>query len=275
MHPTLIDLGQVRLPFLGETHLFLPTYGVLFAAGALVAWTWFFRRGKGMGLPEDALFNLGFYSILAGLLGAKMAVVVVDLPLYLRDPALILGTIRSAGVLMGGVLAGALVFIGYARRHGLPVLALGDAAVAPVALAQAVGRLGCFSAGCCYGVPVDHRHPLAITFTDPMAAAQTGVPLHVPLFASQPVQAVHDLVLAAILTVLWRRRLPTGTAVAAYLMLYGVGRAILEIWRGDAARGTWFGGAVSTSQVLSAVAFIAGVALLVHVRRTRPGEKAA
>lgn len=272
MHPTLIDLGQVRLPILGETHLFLPTYGVLFAAGALIAWTWFFRRGKGMGLPEDTLFNLGFYSILAGLLGAKLALVVVDLPLYLAEPARILGTIRSAGVLMGGVLVGAIVFVLYARRHGLPVLGLADAAVAPVALAQAVGRFGCFSAGCCYGVPVDADHPLAITFTDPMAAAQTGVPLHVPLFASQLAQAGHDLALAGVLTLLWRRKLRPGTTLAAYLMIYGVGRAVLEVWRGDAARGTWFGGWLSTSQALSILAVVAGVVLLVRIRRAAPGS---
>jgi len=271
MHPTLIDLGTIRLPLLGETHVFLPTYGVLFAVGALAAWTWFLRRARTLGHPEDTLFNLGFYSILAGLLGAKLALVLVDLPAYLRDPALLLGTIRAAGVLMGGVVAGAAVFVLYGRRHGLPMMRLADAAAAPVALAQSIGRLGCFSAGCCYGVPAAAGSRLAITFTDPMAAAQTGVPLNVPLVPTQLIQAANDLLLAGILTWIWRRRMPPGTATAAYLVLYGIGRGTIELWRGDGQRGLFLGGAVSTSQLLSVVSIVAGVVVFLRARRAFAG----
>ena len=150
MFPTLIDLGTHDLPLLGEQHLFLPTYGFLFALGVVVSWIWFMRRAKGMGLPEDRLFNLTFYSVLAGILGAKLLLIVVDWRTYVANPVEILGTLRSAGVLMGGVLAGALTFVYYCRRFDLPLWTLADAISAPLVLAQAMGRLGCFSAGCCW-----------------------------------------------------------------------------------------------------------------------------
>ena len=52
----------------GDVHLALPTYGVLFAAGALIAWQWFMRRARALDVPEETAFNLCFYTILAGLL---------------------------------------------------------------------------------------------------------------------------------------------------------------------------------------------------------------
>jgi phosphatidylglycerol:prolipoprotein diacylglycerol transferase len=258
MFPVLIDLGRHDLPFFGETHLFLPTYGAMFATGAVVAWVWFLRRARGLGVPDDKLFNLSFYSVLAGILGAKLLLVALEWRTYVERPAELVGTLRSAGVLAGGVIAGAIVFAVYARRHGLPALRLGDAGAAPVAAAQGIGRIGCFLAGCCWGVPVHADHPLACTFTDPRARAQTGVPLDTPLVAVQLVQAAHDLLLAAVLTWLWRKRVgPPGFVVWVYVIVYGIGRSVIELWRGDAQRGVYFDGRLSTSQILAlaAVAF--------------------
>jgi phosphatidylglycerol:prolipoprotein diacylglycerol transferase len=265
MHPILVDFGTVNLPGFGPTHLFLPTYGVIFAAGALAAWSWFLARARKLELPQEPVFNLAFYTLLAGLIGAKLTLIVVDAAYYLEHPAEILGTIRSAGVLMGGVLAGALVFVFYARRQKLPMLALGDAIVAPVALAQGIGRLGCFAAGCCYGIGSDAW--CAVRFTSEAAHEQTGVPLNTPLLPVQLFEFAFDIALALALTVFWRRRpRPAGTVAWLYLILYGAGRGALELWRGDAVRGLWLGGSVSTSQIFSAASIVTGLILLVRGR---------
>ena len=266
MHPILIDFGTVTLPLVGPTHLFLPTYGVLFAIGAFTAWGWFLRRARALGLPQEPVFNLAFYTLLSGLIGAKVALVVVDFPYYLEHPGDILATIRSAGVLMGGIAAGAAMFVIYAKRRDLPILTLGDAIAAPLALAQGIGRLGCFAAGCCWGVSSDAW--CAVRFTQMAAHDQTGVPLGVPLFPVQLIEALFDVGLAALLTWAWRRRpAPAGTVFWWYLVLYGAGRAVLESWRGDDLRGLWLGGAVSTSQILSAAAIAIGIVFLVRDRR--------
>lgn len=277
MFPTLIDLGTHDLPLLGEQHLFLPTYGFLFALGVVLAWVWFMRRAKGMGLPEDRLFNLTFYSVLAGILGAKLLLIVVDWRTYVANPVEIFGTLRSAGVLMGGVLAGTLTFVFYCRRYGLPLWPLADAISAPLVLAQAMGRLGCFSAGCCWGVPLDASNPLAITFTDAQARAQTGVPLDVALFPSQLAEMSYDLVLVVVLSFLWRRRLkPAGMVFWTYVLLYSLGRGTIEFWRGDAHRGVYFGDLVSTSQLIAvATALLAAVVLLRAARQRRQADTTA
>ncbi len=264
MHPILIDFGYVDLPFFGSTHLFVPTYGVLFASAVVIAWAWFLRRARTLGLSEERLFNLTFFSLLAGILGAKLLLVLIDWQQYLAHPAEILGTIRSAGVLLGGVAAGALTFAIYAHRHDMPLWRLADAIAAPLALAQGIGRLGCYAGGCCWGIPVDPRHWLAVVFESEAAHELTGVPLHDPRLAIQLVEAGFDLALAVVLTVLWRRRIePEGSSFWIYALVYGVGRAFLEVGRGDPHRGLWFGGSVSTSQLLSlGLALVAIVMLL-------------
>jgi phosphatidylglycerol:prolipoprotein diacylglycerol transferase len=262
LHPILIDLGTFDLPLLGETRLFLPTYGLLFASGVLAAWVWFMRRTAGMKVDADQVFNLTFYSLLGGLIGAKLSLIVVDWEYYVTDPANLLGIIRAAGVLMGGVLIASLTFALYAWRTGLPMRELGDAIAAPLALAQAIGRLGCFAAGCCYGVATDGW--CAITFTDPAAATQTGVPLNVALVPTQLIQMLNDLVLAGLLTWLWRRRIrPAGTVFWIYVLLYSVTRGIIETWRGDAQRGLYFGDQVSTSQLLAIMGVVLALTMMV------------
>lgn len=271
MHPILVDFGTFNLPGLGATHVFLPTYGVLFAAGALAAWSWFVARARDLDLPKEPVFNLAFYTLLAGLVGAKLTLILVDLPYYLAHPFEILGTIRSAGVLMGGILAGAGVFWLYARHQKLPVATLCDAIAAPVALAQGIGRLGCLTAGCCYGAATDGW--CAIRFTSAAAHDQTGVPLNTPLVPVQLIESAFDFALAAVLTFAWRRRpRPEGTVLWIYLVLYGAGRGTIEFWRGDAVRGLWLDGAVSTSQMFSVAAVAVGAFFLIRdrVRRPRP-----
>jgi phosphatidylglycerol---prolipoprotein diacylglyceryl transferase len=266
MHPILLDFGTHDLPFLGTTHLFLPTYGLLFASGVVLAWWWFLRRAGGLGVNPDRAFNLTFYTLVGGLVGAKASLVIVEWRYFLANPAELLGTLRSAGVLMGGLLVGAAVFVLYVFRQKLPLHRLGDAIAAPLALAQGLGRLGCYSAGCCWGVESPGLW-CASTFTDPVAAERTGVPLNVALFPTQLVQMASDLALAALLTFLFRRKIrPYGSTFLWYVLLYSLTRGLIEIWRGDEVRGLYFGGTLSTSQIVSILAGSWALGMLILYR---------
>jgi phosphatidylglycerol:prolipoprotein diacylglycerol transferase len=271
VRPLLIDLGTVDLPLLGPTHLFLPTYGVLFALGVTLAWIWFGRRARTLGLGDEKVFNLTFYSLLGGIIGAKILLVLIDWRDYVADPSLLLGTIRTAGVLVGGVAGGAIVFVVYARRHDLPLIRLADAIVAPLLLAQALGRFGCLSAGCCYGVPVDAGHPLAVTFQHPQAIA-AGRFSGTPLLAVQLIEALVDLALVVVLTLLWRRRpQPEGTVMWCYILLYSAARLTIEFYRGDVGRGLFFSDMLSTSQLFAIGGLLLSAIMLIRGRLSSGG----
>ncbi len=264
MFPVLIDLGTFDLPLLGETHLFLPTYGTLFALAVVVAWWWFMRRARTLDVAEETLFNLTFFTLLAGIVGAKLLLILVDWRTYLEQPRLLLGTLRAAGVLMGGVLAGAFVFVAYARHHRLPLFRLGDAIAAPLVMAQAIGRLGCLSAGCCWGVAAHESNRFAITFTDPRGNLSPEL-LGVPLVPVQLIEMFYDFLLAALLTWLWRRRArPAGTVFWFYVLLYSAGRGVIEFWRGDTFRGLYLNDVISTSQIIALGGVVLSVAMLLR-----------
>jgi phosphatidylglycerol:prolipoprotein diacylglycerol transferase len=260
MHPILFDFGTWNLPLLGETHLFIASYGLLFALATLGAWLWFRRLAVRSGIPAADAETIGFVALVAGLLGSKLTLILLDLSWYLEDPARILGTLRAAGVLMGGVAAGLLAGIVACRMRRVPVWKTADAVAVPLPFAQAVGRLGCFLAGCCYGLSAPGL-PWAVTFTDPDSARFGGTPLGEPLHPVQLYQFGADLVVGILVWLVARRKRFDGQAMLAFLILYPLDRILVEHWRGDEVRGVFFGGALSTSQIFSLVSLAAGLAL--------------
>ncbi len=259
MHPTLIDLG-----FFG-----VPSYGVLVAVGVLAGLLTLKRRADRAGLDGGRLVDLALWLVIWALIGAKGLLVVVELPRYLAHPGELIGVLRAGGVFLGGFLAAVAAGVVLIRRHRLPPLQTLDVIVPSVALGQAIGRVGCLLAGCCWGAPC--ALPWAVTYTDPQAAANVGTPLHVALHPFPMYAALFDLGLYLVLDALYRRRPAVGSVFAGYLVLYGIGRFLLEGTRGDAGRGFVLGGALSTSQAISIGLVIAGLAVWAFTRG-RPSE---
>jgi phosphatidylglycerol:prolipoprotein diacylglycerol transferase len=137
-------------------------------------------------------------------------------------------------------------------------------------LAHAVGRLGCFLAGCCYGAA--HDLPWAVTYTDPAAADLNGTPLGRPLHPTQLYEALLELGNFAVVTWVWRRAPRSWAPVATWLGLYGAERFALEFLRGD-PRGAWLG--LSTSQWLALAMLGAALWLLATIARRSAAPSAA
>ena len=272
MKPLVVDFGTWNLPLFGQTHVFIASYGVLFALAALTGWILFLRLARRDGLPEGATDRFAFWTVVAGLLGSKLTLLALDWRYYWDDPSRLLSTFRSAGVLMGGIGAAVVAAIFLTRRFELPFWRVADAAAVPLPLSQAIGRIGCFLAGCCFGRACDL--PWAVTFHDPFAAEYSGVPLGVPLHPTQLYHAGADLVVFGLVLAAWRRRRVPGQVFVAYLVFYAVDRFIVEMWRGDTVRGVFLGG-ISTSQILSLVAFAGGLILWFLLARRAPGPAGA
>src|SRR5713226_4898744 len=265
MHPVLFRVGPLTLH----------TYGLLVAIGVLLGLWLGQRQAARAGLDPDRVWNLGIYMVLAALVGAKLWLVLADWSYYWEHPHEILGlsTLLSGGTYYGGFLAALVVALLYARRFGLKFLPLGDVYAAPLALGHAIGRLGCFAAGCCYGKTTTLLW--GVTFTNPHARDLVGTPLGIPLHPTQLYESAAEFLIFTFLIILGRRQRPgkqaAGQLFAVYAVLYGVTRGTIEFFRGDPDRTLIAGGAFSLMQVVSVALILLGAWLLL---RGRAAERA-
>ena len=257
MYPELFSLGPITVY----------SYGVLLAISYLVGLWLAMRRARAWGLDANRVLDLGIYIIIAALIGAKLLLLVVDFDQFRRSPADLMSLARSGGVFYGGLILAVLVAFWYVHKHRLPLWATCDVFAPGIALGHVTGRLGCLAAGCCYGRPTSL--PWGITFTNPLAAANVGTPLGIPLHPTQIYEAGAELLILLVLLATEKRGRPfPGRTFWGYMFLYAVSRYIIENYRGD-PRGTVFG-IFSTSQFISLVLAPLSLAMLVWLSKTAP-----
>jgi phosphatidylglycerol:prolipoprotein diacylglycerol transferase len=256
MYPELFSLGPLTVY----------TYGVLLAASYLLGLRLAIWRARKWKLNADRVLDLGIYIIIAALIGAKVLLIVTDFDQFTSSPADLLSLTRSGGVFYGGLIAAIAVAFWYMHHHRMPFWTTCDAFAPAIALGHVTGRLGCFAAGCCYGRPTSVGW--AVTFTNPLAAANVGTPLGIPLHPTQLYEAGAELLILIVLLATERRGRPfPGRTFWLYMILYAASRFVVEIYRGD-PRGAVFG--VSTSQFISFLLAPLAVAMLVWLSRMMP-----
>ena len=234
------------------------TYGVLAAVGFLLALRWAYRHAPSAGLDPRRIWNLGVYGILVALVSSKLWLLVIDGSYYLSHPRDIfsIATFQSAGTFYGGVLGGLLWIVLYTRSQKMPLLGVLDLLAAPLALGHAVGRLGCFAAGCCFGKPTSL--PWGVTFTSPVASDLAGTPLGNRLHPTQLYESAAEFFNFVLLAWLAKRRHFAGQLIGTYLILYGLERGAIEFLRGDPGRTLLFDERVSLMQLVSMVLILIG-----------------
>jgi len=237
---------------------FLPTYGVLVSLGVLVGLWVSVRNSRKQGINPDDAWNLGILVVLCGIVGAKLLMFINEWDSYIRHPSEIFtwNTFQAAGVFSGGLIGALAAAAWYIRRHNMPPLATCDAFAPGLALGHAIGRVGCFAAGCCYGKPTHHFW--GVTFTNPVAHAIVGTPLNKALEPTQLFESAVELANFFILTWMFNRKKFDGQVFGAYLILYGVARYFLEFIRDDPGRGLVFGGIMTGTQLISIFLVITG-----------------
>ena len=286
MHPVLI---RVPLPWGwggGGGHFDIATYGVMMALatlfGVFAAW----KLGKRDGVSSDTIVDVAFWGVIGGVLGAKVWYVLQYWPHY-ADKLDLLRSFRSWLVWYGGVIGGTAGMLGYLRWKKLPILKVLDIFAAAGVLGLAFGRVGCFFNGCCYGVQTDG--PLGVSFAritrgdvitgSPAFLDQLGKGLvtaadtaALPVFPTQLFESVGALVIFAALIAARRWRRFYGEGLALLFVMYPPLRFALEFLRGDHDQ-RFLG--MTASQLFSVIAFAAGLALFVALRKLKPPRLAA
>jgi phosphatidylglycerol:prolipoprotein diacylglycerol transferase len=253
-----------------------------YAASTVLAYALAVVIGIALGLKDGRdlrdLIEMGLVVVISAVLGAKVFHTVFEAKghdlgdgriaasvweLLAVDPWHWARLFEPGYAFYGGAVFGTGFAYLFAVRRELPNMgAFGDYAVPGFALAMAIGRVGCFLAGCCYGGPTTSS--LGVVF--PAGHPSHGVPVH-------PVQLYEALFCFSCFVAsiaLWRRRRFGGELFCAWVVAYAVWRLLIEFLRDDADRGMWLGGTLSTSQLVSLAALPVAVFFWVRaLRRAR------
>jgi len=241
------------------------SYGVMTALGFLLAIVWPVRLAIGEGISAAKMEGLGLVIVLSAGIGSKL-LTALDYPGFYSggwhhfayDQMLGKGGVFYGGFLMA--VAGSAI---YFRLTKLPAWQAADCVAPGLALAQGLGRIGCFFAGCCWGTPT--HLPFGVTFTSEIAHQLTGVPLHTSIHPTQLYEAA--IVLASIPFLMWLRKHKTfqGEVILAYVCYYAIARFLLEFVRDD-PRGHYFDHVLSTSQLIAALIIPLSIWIWLHLR---------
>lgn len=224
-------------------------YGLMITLGIFIGVVIALLRHKKYNISMDDTFFSACYAGIGLVIGAKLLYVLTIAPILIKNWDIIMSDIKVlfnalAGgfVFYGGFLGALIGYYIYCRKYKLDFVKLLDLMAPSIPIMHGIGRIGCFFAGCCYGMHYDG--PFHIVFENSMAA-----PNGVPLFPTQIVESIFNILAGIILIIYTRRVRRTGRAIGIYIIYYSIMRFCLEFLRGDIARGSIL--SISTSQLIS------------------------
>jgi phosphatidylglycerol:prolipoprotein diacylglycerol transferase len=256
MHPILFEIPRIEFGNWTIGPFPIRLYGLMIGIGFLLGVWLASRRARKEGIDPDRILDMGVSLLLAAIVGSRLLYVLVNMQEFQRNWLDVFAIWKGGLVFYGGLIGAVVAGMWYLRRHQLPLWKTADIFAPYIALGHMFGRFGCFFAGCCYGSPASTS--LGITFSDPHSLA----PLGVPLYPTQLFEAGGEFMNFLLLLTLYRHRKFDGQIFWLYPALYAILRFVVEFFRGDAARGLWFGGVISTSQIIAVFMFGAALFML-------------
>lgn len=229
----------------------LYAYGLLVALACGTATLWGLRRARAKAMDETLFLQVLLWMFVGGFVGARLLYFAYDPSVYLHAPLRIILD-RGGFVWYGGLIGGGLSVAIMALKYRFSLWTFGDILASPTALGLAIGRVGCFLTGCCYGKPT--TLPWGVVFP-------TGHPTH-PLHV-HPSQLYETALLLAFLPILawvWRHKPTSGTTFATMCIGMGLIRFLIEWTRGDGL--FWIGHWLTASQTISLGVILLGIVVL-------------
>jgi phosphatidylglycerol---prolipoprotein diacylglyceryl transferase len=250
MHPDIITIG----PFT------LHTYGMFVAIGFFVGLMFTVRLGKSEGIGSQQVMDMGFVIILSAIIGSRVLYILMNASYYVPAPLNMLKIWEGGLVFSGGVIGVVLTMLWYTKRHGLPLGKIADLWAPATAIGQAIGRIGCFMAGCCYGKPTEVKW--GVVFTHPHCLAR---PFNVPLHPTQIYDSISGFVIFLVLLLLYSKKKFEGQVFLWFLIMHSTARLAVERFRGD-DRGILLGTNMSMTQFIATLILLISVGILLVVK---------
>ena len=248
----------------------IPTYLLLIIVAVVSAWITLMLLAKKKKCLNTVDVSLTYLMALCGgIIGAvilrpimRIITVVIEWEYFREVPAgVLLNYITGEIVFYGGLLGGMLAVFIFCRTFKISIASVFDLFVPALALAHAIGRVGCYFAGCCYGIEVASNHPFSTVYPTNSLIAPPNIPLlNIPL-----IEATFLITLSSVLAYIYLKSKKIGLSASIYLLAYPTSRFIMEFYRGDIIRGRY--GLMTTSQYISVIVFIFGLTYLWRMHR--------
>ena len=248
--------------------LWINSYGVMIVLGLLTfMYLSFYDSGREKIISDDLYKKMIFWGIIAGFIGGRLYVVITEWDIFSDNPWEVcypwVGGLGIIGTIIG-------IFIGlffYFRRNNIPMLRTFDLVALYTPVFQSIARLGCFFAGCCFGLPVATDAWLAVTYKNRACLA----PLHIPLHPAQLYASAASFLIFVILYYGIRPRLRRpGFILWSYFMLESTARIFVEQWRADKVA---FSSTLSSAQVCAAMLFVIGFVGFIYTLVSPSGDR--
>lgn len=237
MHPILFEIGDLTIH----------TYGFMIMIGAFMGYLYMAKAAKKeLGIEPDHVQTLAVYIIFAAFIGGKLFFYFEKPDFYFNPPSNMLKNFRQGFVFYGSLIFAVPIAIWYFRKMKWPVWSFMDLLAITGTIVHVSGRMGCFFAGCCYGLPTEA--PWGVSFSDDITQAR---PMHTDLHPTQLYEVFNILVIMGVLFLLKRHKRFEGQLFLIYVILYSIGRSIVEVFRGDLRRGFIIEDILSHSQFIA------------------------
>lgn len=240
-------------------------YSVLILTGVLIAILMLEKEGKRFNIPKEFCFNLAFWVIVFGLIGARLYYCIFNFSQF-KDNIIDIFKVWQGGLAIhGGIIAGFITLIVYSKRYGVNPFKMTDMTVVPLLFAQAIGRWGNFFNSEAHGAATTYYHLKELHIPDFIIEGMkiNNVYYH-PTFFYESLWCFLGFII--LLIVRRYRYLKRGQLTCFYLMYYSFGRFFIESMRTDSL----MIGGFKTAQVVSIILFVVG--LLVCMILSRKGK---
>ncbi len=249
MHPILFNLGPVTIY----------SYGVMvslaFATCAFLIW----YNAPRVNISREKVLDLVIIILIWGIVGARLLHVISNFAYYKKYPLEIIMLTRGGLVFYGGLIFSFIAGIIFLRRNSIPIWPVADLFSPYIALGQAIGRIGCFLNGCCFGKATQLTY-FTVIFPDET----------VYRYATQVYAYIILLLIYAVLRFMLQRSIFKNYLILVYFMLYSLQRFFSEFLRGDVPEVFL---RLTLSQIISVAIFFMAFILFVW-RRFEDGRKA-
>ena len=292
MRPFLFTIGTMKVP----------SFFFFIMIATLACTFYLYLNARKRGIQPEAMLDIGIIGMLAGVIGARIFHILVEAPdYYWEKPMRVFEFWRGGFVSWGGFLAILFSLTAYFKIRKLPTLVYFDYFATGAAIIKFFVRVACVLTGCCYGKPTDV--PWAITYTNPDSTAYYYYP-NIALHPSQVYSMVHAILLFFFVHWYYNRTHPRvsggrspseandearcktdvgrgaravsrpGQTICVLAMGWSLPRAFIETFRGDADRGVYFGGLLSTGQITGGLIFLTALAIFLYLRKRKTFQPA-